>query len=147
MKQENKYYDSIEDLPVKIYDKINKTNDYNLLIISGEVGEKELYKAWVKINDQIEDLIGVNPTYESFIHHKIKALEHYEAAICKGEKWKLTLAQIEERNAEMIEKEFEVVESLEAKLLKLSKNQGYHINGNKLTVAEYFELIKIHKNG
>ena len=103
-------------------------------------GKSTLYDRWSKINDDINEIMGVDVEYMAYLHHRKMAVIYRTEAILNNEKFKLTLASVEEKNAELY-KPTGKGRTLHQNLVILSKNQGYR-NDSNINVLEYYSLIK-----
>ena len=63
-------YNDIEELPIRLWFKINKTNDYTLLIRTGRATDEECEQSWLQIMNQYIEQVGINDNYKQLIEAK-----------------------------------------------------------------------------
>ena len=131
---------TIDTLNIVLFREIQDTGDLQKL---GDGSKKELDEAWGAINDGITAIIGANQDYIRLLQAKRREIAYLEEARA-GDRFKLTLAEIEAREAEAILKEIaRPAANLVEDLMQLSKMQGYHLKKEELSVREYYTLVKI----
>ncbi len=131
---------TIDTLNIVLFREIQETGDLQKL---GDGSKKELNEAWEGINDGITAIIGANQDYIRLLQAKRREIAYLEEARA-GDRFKLTLAEIEAREAEAILKELaKPGANLIEDLMQLSKMQGYHLKKEELSVREYYTLVKI----
>lgn len=104
---------------------------------------EELAERWAKINDDITEIVGQSESFTEILRLRISKAEHLEAAHNRGERWRLTLAAVEDEKIREIQETSRESTSLTETLLTLSKEQGYRLESSKITTLEYFTLIKM----
>jgi hypothetical protein len=142
-----KYFDSINNCPILIFDKINKTGDIRLLIVDKaiNISDKELLKIWEKIFDEYIEIFGISETYVNWIMYMQEAIRLYDEAINEDKPHLYTMAQVKEIEAsEMLTA---TVEDINITCAKISRELGFAVNPLKTTVSEFYSYIKIMQNG
>jgi hypothetical protein len=138
-----KYYNSIENLPVIIFDKICRSADFTLLLIDKtcKIGLNELESAWAVIYNEYIKLFGISEKYKDYLRYMTEALSLYNVAIQTGRRDKITMAQVREAQAMKI---FEGSQSgsIYKTAMYISKAVGFRVNVNEMTVAEFYTYIK-----
>lgn len=134
-----KYYSSIEDIPVSNFYKclsgdltgVSKGRYYNY---------KKLKQKWeVIFNEDLKEH-GLPEVYERYIEKMKKAMALYQQAY-SGEKWKILKARIYEQEAKnMISQQGERIETTCA---RISKYMGYPVRANECTMLEFRNYIAI----
>lgn len=135
-------YDSIDNLPVYLFDKINKTGNL-LLLNKGSLkhSQKQLETAWTKINNEYINKFGISETFEQWLLKQTEIVEHYRKAYCEGQRHELNFAKIKEIEcAQLLEKEntdFNELVSI------ASKYMNRRIDTKKETVTEFYSILKL----
>lgn len=133
-------YNSVDELPIKIWFKIHETNDLTLLCKnSGEYFEG-LEVLFEKIYDEFITRFGLSDEYLAELEAK-KRLANLQAdyIITKQRHLKTLIAvekEIQKHNATELKKQ-----ELEVTLAKISKYYGFKLSSRDLTVAEYYSYI------
>jgi len=135
---------SISTLSVETYYEIIATEELTKLKRSLSFASvSDLEDRWALINDEITEIVGQSDTFTEMLRLRISKAEHLNAAYNSGEKWRLTLAAVEEAKIKELEETAGKSVSLTQTLLTLSKAQGYKLNSKELTTLEYFTLINM----
>jgi hypothetical protein len=136
-------YDSLEALPMYNWDKINKTSDLGWLLkrhVKVTESNAVLNKLYVKLYDDLLSREGVGKLYMDIIDLENERY-YYQGLYLKGQK--SLLAKIEILTSEIEEMKAGQTESDLATLtIGLSKYAGFLIRTKKISVVEFYALIK-----
>ncbi len=144
-------YDSIDELPIKIWFEIHKTGDYSLLIkgklkINDYIIDK-CDKKWAELYNQYIDKFGLSEEFLVDLDSQIELAQQKAEYIINGDRYLKTLIKIgEEKLKESRTGEVKPVE-LEILLAKMSKYYGFKLESKELTVTQYYSYLKIINNG
>ena len=122
---------------------VNKTGDLKYLLLNNkDKVDNELDNIWVKINDEFINEFGLPDKYLDWLRYKEQAIKLYDEVYNGGEKWKITLAEVAERQADevMNEGNRQTFSSLTA---QVSKYMGFRVDIEKVTVSEFYNYIKL----
>lgn len=135
-----KYYNSIQNLPIALYEQIQESSNINLLIIdNNKVDVDVLVRAWEIISNEIIKHFGISNNYKAYISHLQEALNNYAMYVKTNDKMHITMAQI---NVVLAQKQNVKQDgNLFDNCAKLSKHYGFRINPQEITVMEYYSYI------
>ncbi len=135
-----KYYVSIDDLPLALWVKCTN-GDKTVLRKTGE-GTPELdFEAWDLIYDEYLKLYGLGKLNLKYLNAmKKQALAELDYIIT-GDRFKLTLAEMEEKQLETMLNNGGQNMTIEQSLIHLSKWVGQWLSAKTLKAREYFDLI------
>ncbi len=141
-------YDSIYNLPVFNFDRINNTGDLTFLFkkkmfltkfVKIKFVHKKLENIWAKIYDEFIKEFGLSDEFKLYIEKQKQIINHYYRALCEGQRHEINFAKIKEMEIEeMMKAEQLRLPQLFAKLNKI----GYNLNLRTTTVAEFYACIK-----
>ena len=145
------YYQNIDELPIKIWFEVLKTEDYTLLIKDSaqkiKLKANELSKAWeVLFNDWIKRF-DFSEEYKENLEAKINIAMLQAEYIITGKKHYLTMANVEKDVLKMNGDQAEKPLNLESILWRMSKHYGFKLSSRDLTVTEYYSAINDINNG
>jgi len=139
LKYEN-YYVSIDELPLVLWVKCTE-GDKTVLRKNGIGTEDDDLEAWNLIYDGYLKLYGLGKLNLKYLTAlKKRALAELDYVIT-GDRFKLTLAEMEERQLETMINNGGQNITVEQSLIHLSKWVGQWLNVKTLTTREYFDLI------
>ena len=133
-------YDSIHNLPIGIFQQIIKTGNHSLLIKKGKENDKYLSDKWHRIYDEFLKEFGVPDQYKQYIKLKLKWAKEIERVWLKGEKWRLSFADIAKMEAEQLINNIE--SDFTETLAYVSKGMSFRVNPNTVTVYEFYSYVK-----
>lgn len=140
-----KYYDSIYNCPIGIFDRIVKSRDYSLLLISGKKKRKfDFENVWEKIYDQFIEKFGLSEKFKDYIRYKLEALKLYKLAYLNGQRDKIPMAQVRMIQANESLGEYE--SDLNRIAFQIAKHIG-RIDTNVVSVDEFYSYLKEISNG
>lgn len=133
-------YNSVDDLPIKIWFKIHDTGDLSLLCKGKQIYFDGLEILFETIYNEFISRFGFSDEYLSDLERK-KRLANLQAdfIITKQRHFKTLIAvekEIQRQNAKDVSKQ-----DLEITLAKISKYYGFKLSSRDLTVAEYYSYI------
>lgn len=133
-------YNSVDELPIKIWFKIHDTGDLSLLCKGKKIYFDELEILFETIYNEFISRFGFSDEYLSDLERK-KRLANLQAdfIITKQRHFKTLIAvekEIQRQNAKDVSKQ-----DLEITLAKISKYYGFKLSSRDLTVAEYYSYI------
>jgi len=142
-KKGKKYYDSINNLPVFLFDTINKTSDFTYLMIDPDQAipkNVNLFNVWADIYDEFIDEFGNNEKFEDWIRTRKRAVKLMREAYIDGKEYLITIAEATWREADMM---MEAIEGggLTKTSAIISKYMGFRINPMEITTAEFYSYF------
>jgi hypothetical protein len=138
-----KFYKSIEDIPLFNWVKVN-AGEMNFLLINKEdsTSNEELSEAWDILFDDYIEKRGLSKSYKQILNvMKKKAILECDY-IVSGDLFKLTEIEIEEQNLKQLIGKDSVDMSVEKSLIILSKWIGYRLDWKIITLNEYYLILK-----
>jgi len=142
-------YNSIENLPIRIWHKIHSDKDVSLLSSRKKFSENDLKllnELWENIIDEYFKKYGVPEELENLINTKKRIAILKADYIIYNKRHLLTLAEIE-MNSIKYNNRVENKKSLEENLAILSRSYGFKISSRDTTVDEYYSYVKSLENG
>ena len=136
-----KYYDSIHNLPMQIWDTINAGGAYSELVYKGKTKD-DLRPVWAKIYDEYLAEFGLNKAYKEYIELLVDEAELLEDCYINGNKLSRTFANVKAQEAEQLIKGLGT-NSHSTTLAHVSKFMGFSVNLMKVTVFEYMGYLKL----
>lgn len=138
----NGYYKSIDDLPL---DNWIKCNDGDLTYVrkkndKGTEEQDELI--WESIYNSYIDEFGLDKMYKKMLDSMKKRVELELDYVITGDRFKLTLINMEITRLEQLIANAGVGMSIPESLIHLSRWMGSFINTKSITTREYFTLLK-----
>jgi hypothetical protein len=88
-------YNSIGELPLKIFDKITTSGNIKLLVIDGEYSEIEIITAWDTINREFYNEFGISFNEKEELKAKIRYITHMKNYFINNDLFSKTLADLE----------------------------------------------------
>lgn len=135
------YYKAIDELPLYNWIKCLAGELKYVRTHLNDSPEKDI-EAWENIYDQFIKEYGLGKVHEKILQTmKKKAMEELEYVIT-GDRFKLTLIEMEQTRLENIIKTAGTVITIEQTLIHLSKWLGQWIKPKEITVREFFDLQK-----
>lgn len=146
MEKKIKIYDSINVLPLKIFEEIGKTGDIKLLCLEDNPEKyfDEIVSAWENINKEIFDIFGFKDNQIKLMQAKIKYLNYMVDYYMKNDRFSRTLALLEEQKMNFIENEISGKPTSFIKIcVGLSNALKYRIDYGTITTAEFFYSVEL----
>ena len=141
-----KYYVSIHDCPIGVFQNILQGGNYSLLCYDGKLSEEELNDIWFKIYDEYIRAFGVPELYSKLIKLRIKWGKEQERIWIKGDKYRESFAAIYKHEAEELTKG--IKDEFHEALAYISKSMGFRVDPKVVTVYEFYGYVKaLEKNG
>jgi 1,2-phenylacetyl-CoA epoxidase catalytic subunit len=135
-------YDSISNLPIYLFNKINITGDVKLLKRSLKyVSDKKLEQTWIKIYNEFIKEIGVSDKFKEWITKQKEIVNHYCKAYVDGERHHLNFARIKEAEVNKL-MEGENTDFNDTVAI-VTKFMGVRINPIETTVLEFYSYLKL----
>lgn len=137
-----KYYDSIEDMPIYNWHKCMNGDYYYVRKDCKQIDLPECEKRFKKIYENYFDIFGIDKRYKQQIDiiKKITLLQ-CDYLISRDE-FKLTQIEVENAKLEMFKKETSNNVTLQTTLIYLSKWLGYRLDWKEVSVYEYYTLLE-----
>ena len=144
---QHRLYTSIENLPIKLWFKLNETMDLTLLYKKGYLkpNKATLEHYFAKIYNEFNLRIGFGKEFTDYLNSIKRKMELQ--LICIKEPTPLSYANLSILEAEIEDKRTEKGEKLEIIIATMSKYMGRYIDPNKITVLEFYSNLKIMKDG
>lgn len=136
-------YSSIGNLPVIIFDQINKSGDFSLLLINKKkkMSHAELEKVWENIYNEFISEFGISQHFMSYLSQMKMAINYYIKAYIKGDRAMINLAKARIADAEAIYKE--TSGSSNNIYAIVSKFMGFRINPQEISTREFYQYLKL----
>jgi hypothetical protein len=134
------YYVSIDELPLAFWVKCTD-GDKTVLRKSKKGDEENDLEAWNLIYDEYLNLYGLGKLNQRYFKAMQKRALNELDYIITGDRFNLTLAEMEERQLETMLNNGGQNMTVEQSLIHLSKWVGQWLNAKTLTAREYFDLI------
>lgn len=99
-KSKAKYYVSIYDCPIGVFQQVLEKGSYHLLCYDGKLSEDELHEVWLKIYAEYIDTFNVPDKYKNYMSLMTKWAITQEKIWIKGEKHLKSFATIYKAEAE-----------------------------------------------
>lgn len=146
-KAKSKYYDSIDNCPIGLFNKCLVGNDYSVLCIKGKATDKDSAKAWQSIYREYIDMAGGSDKLKDYLDNKTKAGKYFLKSL--EEKHYITFYHKYNGIANEIMKEINLKVNYDfSKVLAYtSKFMGFSINPMKTTVREFYGYLNLAQNG
>lgn len=136
------YYKSIDDLPLDSWIKCNE-GDLTYVRIKREEGTEENDELiWENIYDSYIKEFGLDKMYKKMLDSMRKRAELELDYVITGDRFKLTLINMEITRMEQLMSNAGVGMSIPETLIHLSRWMGSFINTKNITTREYFTLLK-----
>jgi hypothetical protein len=139
-------YDTIDELPIKVWFDIHKTGLLLLLIKDNrKLKEKDYIKldeVWEKIYDEFMTRFGLSDEFIAGLESEVRIAKLQAEYIITGQRHLLTLAKIEREELRMSRKKETSPVELEDVLAKMSKFYGMRLRASEFTTAEYYTYLK-----
>ena len=128
-------FDSIDNCPCSIFDKVNLTG--NVELVGG-------LKNWQKINDEFVSEFGISEEFEKWLKLMGQYCKYLNEAINGKDRSKINFANKFKVEADAIlNKPINNVD----KYVVASKFMGFRVNPTEYTVKEFYNIIKLMNNG
>lgn len=135
-------YDDIEELPIRLWFKINKTNDYSLLIKKGKATTMECGQAWEKLMAQYVEEVGVGETYKELIDARRKLAMSQIDYHVTGDEFHLNFIRIHEEEVKSLELETTGDYDNYDTIISIERLLNIQIDENKCSVKKFFTYLK-----
>lgn len=141
MPKQPKYYQSIDEMPVYNWFKINETNDTRwMLLDKNKEPDNKATEAFQKVLDEYIDTFGISENY-------LRRLELKKELICHMTDLEITKDRFIENFIDQINTELSQLDKKEetrntnSGKVHLEKYMGFRINTKETTVKEYYEYM------
>lgn len=145
------YYNTIEDLPIKIWFDIHKTGDYTKLLIDPVKFSvktfRKLFKVWEGLYDEYMVEFGLSDDYHSSLRARLVLARLQAQYIRTNQAHFKTLIAVEKEKIRMNSQDISKPSSLDKTLAKMSKFYGVRLRSKELSVSEYYSYIENITNG
>lgn len=135
------YYNSIDNCPILIWDKITQTGDLKYLLKRGKVTDSAI-KHYENINAQLIDNFGISDKYFDILRLRIKIEQMWLKVIDKDERYLIAQIQPLERELETKMKVDLSKSNIRMSLMAIEKNMSIKLNYNKVTIREFYDYCK-----
>lgn len=138
-------YNSIDELPIKIWFDIHKTVNFKKLLKSGECKNEKtyikLFELWQKLYNEFIERFGLSDEFLSDLQIEIKIANLQADLIITKQKHLNTLIKIEQEKMRINNFEISEPADIESILAKMSKFYGFKLSSRELTTAEYYSYL------
>lgn len=141
-------YKDIEELPLRVYDKISKTGNLTYLLkekaeeVDAEMSA-ELLGTWDDIQKQLFDQFGVDDKTIYVLRRKIDYIQSMKDYYLDVDKMGKTFADIIQQEIDSLSNEQDGSSSMIKTVVIISKSLDMRLDYNSLTVAEFYEYMKL----
>ena len=142
----SKYYNSIDNCPIGVFQYILKKGDLNRLTIKGKPSIKTLNQAWEQIYDEYLRLYGIPQSFRDYCLKKLQAGEMFAESIKEGMMWKRAIYEMLNEEAESLINQGHA-EEFEKVLAITSKKAGFRLNPNEMSVREFYGYLNLAEDG
>ena len=133
------YYSSLDTMPIASFFRC-MSGDIKYVSKNKYLLPKKAIQKWETLFNQYIKLHGLPESYLIYMDKMKKAISLY-AEVCKGQKWKIVLARVKEKEAiNMIQQEGE---SVEITCARISKHMGFAVRANECSVTEFYSYVHI----
>jgi len=151
-------YESIKELPLKVFDQIQQTSDLRYLIAGFVLKKKEpanalpegitheeILQSWENIQREFYDSFGIKENEKRLMEVKVRYLNHLYQYHLAGDKFSKTLAKLEEQRLQMmtVAPTSKKSVSLMKVCVSLSKTLEFRVDYNSINTAEFFYYIEL----
>lgn len=148
---QHNYYNTIDELPIKVWFHVHKTGDLKKLLIDNVQFTVALFDkladSWESMFDQWMSQFGLSDEYMASLRQR-KLLANYQAElIITGKPHFKTLIMVEQEKMKMDSNDDMTEMPLEKTLAKISKYYGFKLDSRNLTVSQYYSYIENITNG
>jgi len=148
-------YDSIDNMPVWNFEKINHTSDFSYLfknrkmfksVSKNRLIRNKLETIWAKLYDEFISEIGLSEEFKNYIEAQKQIVNHYYKAIVEGQRHELNFAKIKEIE---LEEKLNTLSNMQIDemCIRVSKHIGYEINPHKISVKTFYKHLKVLSDG
>jgi hypothetical protein len=139
-------YNSIDELPLWNFKKINETKDLNYLLKNENTKAKpdELEKAWGHVTDELNKIQGVGDQVQKWVLLQSDLERLYIELLVSNNKSLLTEINIKKRQLERLEKQFEGSGgNFDEQIAAVELFFKFHIDERQTTVRRFFNYINL----
>lgn len=136
-KPKAKYYVSIHDCTISVFNIILKTKDYSKVCYEGKLKEDEAFETWIKIYSEFIKEFGTPDEYKEYIQIRKKWAAEQVNIWIKGQEYRKSIAEMYRRQYEAImltpdEDNFSKTIGI------VSKEMGFRVDPTVVTVYEFY---------
>ncbi len=143
-----KYYDSINNINVTVFNQVMNTSDYKKLHLKGKYDPITSYQNWVKIMNEYFNEFGIPQDYKRFIDRMFLASKKRIKAMNTNNRTFVSLAAVMEHEAlTEFKQSVQGGESMNITAAKVSKFMGFVVDLDKTTVANFYSYVKLMNDG
>lgn len=145
-----KTFESISDLPLHRWRKINETNDLSYLIVKPNVTpplkEQRLLPAlWDKIYCEFLDTFGINDDFKNILEIQRDILVLKMQMAIDGDRFHLNFIKMKEQEIKDLQGEGGTSNNFNETKARISKFMGFAINENETTVKDFYTYVELFK--
>lgn len=144
-KQKPRYYVSIHDCPIGVFEAVLDKKEYHKLCFEGTMSEDQLHDIWIKIYSEFIKTFGLPETYERYVSLRLKWCSEQVRIWCKGQNYRESFAAIYKSEYESLL--LDVKSEFHKAIAYVSKEMGFRVPPNETTVFEFYGYIKHLNNG
>lgn len=135
-----RYYDSIRNCPLSVWNQISETGDVRFLYRGGWYRKKKALQAYQRIQSEYISEFGIPSFYRDYLKEMGRAAWEW-SKVWNGEPWRKPVAMIREAQAKG-KLDLMPKQSFITSLAQVSKGMGYRIDPKKITVWEFYGYVK-----
>ena len=140
-KPKPKYYVSIHDCPIGVFNAVISDKAIYKLCYEGEMKESELIEIWEKIYSEFIKEFGTPDHYQKYISLRKKWAKEQYSIWVKGKKYRESFAEIYKREYEAMVTE--VSNDFHKAVAYVSKEMKFRVDPKEVTVFEFYGYIKL----
>lgn len=139
-----KHYDSIDNLPLYNWRKINETNDLRWMFASGK-GQvnRRIAEAWQTIYDEYIDEFGINDKYLQILELKREIVKLTAELALTGDRSIETFIDIAKWELTELLKNEDKGQSFGTVKAYVEKYMGFHLDERIVSVRDYYNYLKL----
>ena len=133
-------YDSIENLPVYNFNKINETGDLKYLLKGSlKVPQTKLEKCWIKIYDEFLTEFGLSEKFSQWLEKQKQIVAHIYNAYVEGKRHEINFVRLKEMQAEELMKGDE--QKIGEVAAMISEYMHFPIDIRTITVYQFYHYL------
>jgi hypothetical protein len=137
-----KYYDSIDNCPIGIFQKVLSGGDSSMLCYEGKPNKVKQHNAWELIFNEYVKEFGLPEQYTRYLAMMVRVINLYDIAYNQNKRSNITKAKILELKANL-ELNNDAKISFSVTLAQVSKEMGFKLDQNTTTVREFYSYVSL----
>ena len=136
-------YQSIDDLPIYHWFKINETNDYSLLVVKGRFTNEELLQHWENIIDEFIFLFGLSDVFKKMFRLKKElVLLNNDLAVNPNKQWLINKVKRLKKELEHINPTEKEQQNYSETIIAVENKLNRTIDEKQMSVRKFYTYLK-----